>query len=98
MFSGGISGSGTSLEPSVSRSAAHWVWHTAIREHSTRLPCLLSGKSGLALIQDQYVEWTDLSCRGSWAFLIGSYLQLYESLDTHPVEEVSSDTMSKNTK
>ncbi|KAK4944273.1 hypothetical protein LTR10_016386 [Elasticomyces elasticus] len=27
---------------------------------------------------------------GSWAFLIGSYLQLYESLDTHPVEEVSS--------
>lgn len=29
-------------------------------------------------------------CRGSWAFLIGSCLQLYESLDTHPVEEVSS--------
>lgn len=28
--------------------------------------------------------------RGSWAFLIGSYLQLYESLDKHPVEEVSS--------
>ncbi|RMZ90202.1 hypothetical protein DV736_g2559, partial [Chaetothyriales sp. CBS 134916] len=27
---------------------------------------------------------------GSWAFLIGSYLQLYESLDTHPVEEGSS--------
>lgn len=31
-----------------------------------------------------------LFSRGSWAFLIGSYLQLYESLDTHPVEEVSS--------
>ncbi|KAK5044860.1 hypothetical protein LTR84_010398 [Exophiala bonariae] len=28
---------------------------------------------------------------GSWAFLIGSYLQLYEALDKHPVEEVSSD-------
>ncbi|KIV95172.1 hypothetical protein PV10_02853 [Exophiala mesophila] len=27
---------------------------------------------------------------GSWAFLIGSYLQLYESLDKHPVEQVSS--------
>ncbi|EXJ56866.1 hypothetical protein A1O7_07210 [Cladophialophora yegresii CBS 114405] len=26
---------------------------------------------------------------GSWAFLIGSYLQLYESLNKHPVEEVS---------
>ncbi|KEF61402.1 uncharacterized protein A1O9_02968 [Exophiala aquamarina CBS 119918] len=24
---------------------------------------------------------------GSWAFLIGSYLQLYEALDKHPVEE-----------
>lgn len=32
----------------------------------------------------------DLSYRGSWAFLIGSYLQLYESLEKHPVEEVSS--------
>ena len=33
-----------------------------------------------------------LTCvlRGSWAFLIGSYLQLYESLNKHPVEEVSS--------
>ncbi|KAL7914981.1 hypothetical protein GGI35DRAFT_435730 [Trichoderma velutinum] len=27
---------------------------------------------------------------GSWAFLIGSYLQLYESLSKHPVEQVSS--------
>ncbi|KAL6879126.1 hypothetical protein J3F83DRAFT_725161 [Trichoderma novae-zelandiae] len=27
---------------------------------------------------------------GSWAFLIGSYLQLYESLNKHPVEEVST--------
>ncbi|OAP63311.1 hypothetical protein AYL99_02538 [Fonsecaea erecta] len=28
---------------------------------------------------------------GSWAFLIGSYLQLYESLNKNPVEEVSTD-------
>ncbi|OAA71182.1 integral membrane protein [Cordyceps fumosorosea ARSEF 2679] len=27
---------------------------------------------------------------GSWAFLIGSYLQLYESLNKHPVEEVKA--------
>jgi hypothetical protein len=26
---------------------------------------------------------------GSWAFLIGSVVQWYESLDTHPVEERS---------
>jgi len=35
---------------------------------------------------------TIFNSRGSWAFLIGSYLQLYESLDKHPVEEVSSKT------
>ncbi|OAL36148.1 hypothetical protein AYO20_04562 [Fonsecaea nubica] len=28
---------------------------------------------------------------GSWAFLIGSYLQLYESLNKNPVEEVSTE-------
>ncbi|KIW97533.1 uncharacterized protein Z519_01117 [Cladophialophora bantiana CBS 173.52] len=28
---------------------------------------------------------------GSWAFLIGSYLQLFESLNKNPVEEVSTD-------
>ncbi|UKZ46140.1 hypothetical protein TrVGV298_000338 [Trichoderma virens] len=35
---------------------------------------------------------------GSWAFLIGSYLQLYESLSKHPVEQVSSmeDFISRN--
>ncbi|ATY61438.1 integral membrane [Cordyceps militaris] len=27
---------------------------------------------------------------GSWAFLIGSYLQLYESLNKHPVEDVKA--------
>jgi hypothetical protein len=82
----------------VSRCAAPWGWRTVIREHSTKLPCLLSGKSGLALVQDYGDELTDLFRRGSWAFLIGSYLQLYESLDTHPVEEVSPDTTFKSTK
>jgi hypothetical protein len=28
---------------------------------------------------------------GSWAFLIGSVVQWYESLDTHPVEEARGD-------
>jgi len=36
------------------------------------------------------LEADSLFHRGSFAFLTGSYLQLYESLDTHPVEEVSS--------
>ncbi|KIX03089.1 uncharacterized protein Z518_06639 [Rhinocladiella mackenziei CBS 650.93] len=32
---------------------------------------------------------------GSWAFLIGSYLQLYESLNKYPVEEMSKKRSSK---
>ncbi|OAQ98273.1 hypothetical protein LLEC1_03914 [Akanthomyces lecanii] len=32
---------------------------------------------------------------GSWAFLIGSYLQLYESLSKHPVEEVKTKKVDK---
>lgn len=34
--------------------------------------------------------WLTLTARGSWAFLIGSYLQLCESLNKHPVEEVTT--------
>ncbi|KAM3555447.1 hypothetical protein ARSEF4850_005998 [Beauveria asiatica] len=32
---------------------------------------------------------------GSWAFLIGSYLQLYESLNKHPVEQIKSKPTRK---
>ncbi|TQV91475.1 hypothetical protein IF1G_09974 [Cordyceps javanica] len=32
---------------------------------------------------------------GSWAFLIGSYLQLYESLNKHPVEEVKATAVER---
>lgn len=60
-----------------------------IRGRSIRLRWLHFGKSPTKNL----MSWSCANYfrgRGSWAFLIGSYLQLYESLNKHPVEEVSS--------
>ncbi|KAM0253096.1 hypothetical protein ACHAQJ_007418 [Trichoderma viride] len=66
-------------------------WHIAAWNLVGAFGFTLSGALGMAFNNTgaQY-EAGLATFWGSWAFLIGSYLQLYESLNKHPVEEVSS--------
>ncbi|KIW65370.1 hypothetical protein PV04_07636 [Phialophora macrospora] len=66
-------------------------WHIAFWNLVGALGFTLCGALGMAYKNSgaQY-EAGLATFWGSWAFLIGSYLQLYESLNKHPVEEVSS--------
>ncbi|KAL7922506.1 hypothetical protein ACQKWADRAFT_292643 [Trichoderma austrokoningii] len=66
-------------------------WHIAFWNLVGAFGFTLSGALGMAYNNSgaQY-EAGLATFWGSWAFLIGSYLQLYESLNKHPVEEVSS--------
>ncbi|KAK5464919.1 hypothetical protein LTS15_001482 [Exophiala xenobiotica] len=74
-------------------------WHIGFWNLIGALGFTLCGALGMAYGNSGAQYQASLSTFwGSWAFLIGSYLQLYESLDTHPVEEVSSDTTFKSTK
>ncbi|KIW10553.1 hypothetical protein PV08_11517 [Exophiala spinifera] len=66
-------------------------WHIGFWNFIGAIGFTLCGALGMAYKNSGAEYQASLSTFwGSWAFLIGSYLQLYESLDTHPVEEVSS--------
>ncbi|KAJ9610416.1 hypothetical protein H2200_005193 [Cladophialophora chaetospira] len=67
-------------------------WHIAFWNFIGALGFTLCGALGMAYKNSGAQYQAGLATFwGSWAFLIGSYLQLYESLNKHPVEEVSSD-------
>ncbi|KAL7934142.1 hypothetical protein V8C35DRAFT_303331 [Trichoderma chlorosporum] len=73
-------------------------WHIAFWNLVGAFGFTLSGALGMAFNNSGAQYQSGLATFwGSWAFLIGSYLQLYESLNKHPVEEVSSteDFVSK---
>jgi hypothetical protein len=66
-------------------------WHIGFWNFVGALGFTLCGALGMAYGNSGAQYQASLATFwGSWAFLIGSYIQLYESLDTHPVEEVSS--------
>ncbi|EXJ87817.1 hypothetical protein A1O1_04744 [Capronia coronata CBS 617.96] len=63
-------------------------WHIAFWNLIGAIGFTLCGALGMAYGNSGAQYQASLSTFwGSWAFLIGSYLQLYESLDKHPVEE-----------
>ncbi|PTB42370.1 uncharacterized protein TrAFT101_008537 [Trichoderma asperellum] len=74
------------------RPAPHLLgWHIAFWNLVGAFGFTLSGALGMAYNNSGAQFEAGLATFwGSWAFLIGSYLQLYESLNKHPVEEVSS--------
>ncbi|KAL6902436.1 hypothetical protein GGI43DRAFT_339038 [Trichoderma evansii] len=66
-------------------------WHIAFWNLVGAFGFTLSGALGMAYNNSGAQFQAGLATFwGSWAFLIGSYLQLYESLNKHPVEEVTS--------
>ncbi|KAF3935189.1 hypothetical protein ABW20_dc0109804 [Dactylellina cionopaga] len=66
-------------------------WHIAFWNLIGALGFTLCGALGMAYGNSGAQYQASLSTFwGSWAFLIGSYLQLYESLNKNPVEEVST--------
>ncbi|KAL2419237.1 hypothetical protein ABEF95_004145 [Exophiala dermatitidis] len=65
-------------------------WHIAFWNLIGAIGFTLCGALGMAYGNSGAQYQASLATFwGSWAFLIGSYLQLYESLDKHPVEETS---------
>ncbi|KAH6611445.1 hypothetical protein Trco_001465 [Trichoderma cornu-damae] len=66
-------------------------WHVAFWNLVGAFGFTLCGALGLAYNNSGAQFQAGLATFwGSWAFLIGSYLQLYESLNKHPVEAVTS--------
>ncbi|KAL7954811.1 hypothetical protein V8C34DRAFT_293304 [Trichoderma compactum] len=74
------------------RPAPHLLgWHIAFWNLVGAFGFTLCGALGMAFDNSGAQFQAGLATFwGSWAFLIGSYLQLYESLSKHPVEQVSS--------
>ncbi|KAL6700799.1 hypothetical protein J3F84DRAFT_359266 [Trichoderma pleuroticola] len=74
------------------RPALHLLgWHIAFWNLVGAFGFTLCGALGMAYNNSGAQFQAGLATFwGSWAFLIGSYLQLYESLSKHPVEQVSS--------
>lgn len=67
-------------------------WHIGFWNLVGAIGFTLSGALGMAYASSGAQYEAALSTWwGSWAFLIGSVIQWYESLDTHPVEEKGKD-------
>lgn len=61
-------------------------WHIGFWNLIGALGFTLSGALGFSSGSGELYEGALATFWGSWAFLIGSVVQWYESLDKHPVE------------